>query len=104
MNRLWTYKINALWESLDILLLSMVICLYLMNQKNTLTDNSKTEPSIAVLPFLDMSEGKDQVYFGEGISEEILNALAQLTKWNKKQTFFLLYYSNRFDNPISLLS
>ena len=33
--------------------------------------------SIAVLPFLDMSDSGDQVYFGEGISEEILNALAK---------------------------
>gem|GEM_PF-2481690 len=80
MNRLWTYKINALWVFLGILLLSTVIGLYLVNPKNILTDNSKVEPSIAVLPFLDMSEGKDQVYFGEGISEEILNALAQLTE------------------------
>ncbi|OLC17810.1 MAG: hypothetical protein AUH38_05095 [Deltaproteobacteria bacterium 13_1_40CM_68_24] len=35
-------------------------------------------PSIAVLPFADMSPGKDQEYFSEGIAEEILNALAQV--------------------------
>ncbi|MFT3912958.1 MAG: tetratricopeptide repeat protein [Anaeromyxobacteraceae bacterium] len=35
-------------------------------------------PSIAVLPFVDMSPGKDQEYFSDGISEEILNALAQV--------------------------
>jgi TolB-like protein/Tfp pilus assembly protein PilF len=34
--------------------------------------------SIAVLPFADMSAAKDQEYFADGISEEILNALAQL--------------------------
>ncbi len=33
--------------------------------------------SIAVLPFVDMSEGKDQGYLADGISEEILNHLAQ---------------------------
>jgi TolB-like protein/DNA-binding winged helix-turn-helix (wHTH) protein/Tfp pilus assembly protein PilF len=33
--------------------------------------------SIAVLPFVDMSPGGDQEYFGDGISEEILNLLAQ---------------------------
>ena len=32
--------------------------------------------SIAVLPFVDMSEGKDQGYLADGISEEILNRLA----------------------------
>ena len=35
-------------------------------------------PSIAVLPFRDISLGKDQQYFCEGIAEEILNALAQI--------------------------
>ncbi|HXH00619.1 MAG TPA: winged helix-turn-helix domain-containing protein [Xanthomonadaceae bacterium] len=34
-------------------------------------------PSIAVLPFADMSPGRDQEYFADGISEEILNLLAQ---------------------------
>src|SRR5262245_4476907 len=35
-------------------------------------------PSIAVLPFTDMSEHHDQEYFSDGIAEEIINALAQL--------------------------
>jgi TolB-like protein/Tfp pilus assembly protein PilF len=35
-------------------------------------------PSIAVLPFADMSPGKDQQYFSDGIAEEILNTLAQV--------------------------
>ena len=34
-------------------------------------------PSIAVLPFVDMSSEQDQAYFCEGIAEEILNALTQ---------------------------
>jgi len=35
-------------------------------------------PSIAVLPFADLSQQRDQEYFSEGISEEIRNALARL--------------------------
>ena len=35
-------------------------------------------PSIAVLPFADMSAAKDQEYFSDGIAEEILNSLAQV--------------------------
>jgi serine/threonine protein kinase/Flp pilus assembly protein TadD len=35
-------------------------------------------PSIAVLPFVDISPDKDQEYFCEGIAEEIINALAQV--------------------------
>jgi len=38
-----------------------------------------SKPSIAVLPFVDMSEAQDQAYFAEGLSEEILNLLAQST-------------------------
>jgi len=34
--------------------------------------------SIAVMPFLDMSPEQDQAYFADGISEEILNLLAQV--------------------------
>jgi serine/threonine-protein kinase len=33
-------------------------------------------PSLAVLPFVDMSPAKDQEYFGEGIAEELIHALA----------------------------
>ena len=35
-------------------------------------------PSIAVLAFADMSPGKDQDYFCEGMAEEIINALTSL--------------------------
>jgi serine/threonine protein kinase/Tfp pilus assembly protein PilF len=39
---------------------------------------SQELPSIAVLPFKDMSPAKDQEYFCEGIAEELLNALVQI--------------------------
>jgi eukaryotic-like serine/threonine-protein kinase len=35
-------------------------------------------PSIAVLPFVDMSPGRDNDWFGDGLSEEIINALTQI--------------------------
>jgi TolB-like protein len=37
-----------------------------------------TDKSIAVLAFEDLSPGGDQAYFAEGISEELLNVLAQI--------------------------
>ena len=40
--------------------------------------NAPPQRSIAVLPFVDMSQGKDQEYFSDGITEEILNALTRV--------------------------
>ncbi len=37
-----------------------------------------SDKSIAVLPFLDMSENKDQRYFSDGLSEELITLLAQI--------------------------
>jgi serine/threonine protein kinase/Flp pilus assembly protein TadD len=36
-------------------------------------------PSIAVLPFIDMSPQKDQEYFCEGMAEELINALTKMS-------------------------
>ena len=38
----------------------------------------KTEKSIAVLPFVNMSNDPEQEYFSDGMSEEILNSLSHL--------------------------
>ena len=42
------------------------------------TAHSADQKSIAVLPFVDMSQAKDQEYFCDGISEEILDTLAKV--------------------------
>src|SRR5438094_3696294 len=41
-------------------------------------ERKKTIRSLGVLPFADLSAERDQEYFGDGISEEILNALARV--------------------------
>ncbi len=46
--------------------------------KPAATTAAPNEKSIAVLPFADMSAGKDQEYFADGLSEELLNLLAKL--------------------------
>ena len=43
-------------------------------------DKSVSGASIAVLPFRNMSSDSEQEYFADGISEEILNVLAQVPK------------------------
>ena len=40
--------------------------------------DSDQRPSIAVLPFADMSQANDQEYFADGMTEELLNALAKI--------------------------
>jgi TolB-like protein/tetratricopeptide (TPR) repeat protein len=42
------------------------------------SESDSTENAIAVLPFADMSPEGDQEYFSDGLSEEILNLLAQI--------------------------
>ncbi len=38
-----------------------------------------TAPSIAVLPFVDMSPDKDNEWFGDGLAEEIINTLTKIS-------------------------
>jgi len=68
-------------------LLVLVMVGYEINRRfDQAIDDSKavfvTRPinakSIAVLPFLDMSEKKDQGYFSDGLSEELITLLAQI--------------------------
>ncbi|MDH4054815.1 MAG: hypothetical protein OEW73_09560 [Gammaproteobacteria bacterium] len=46
--------------------------------KPTPATRSAIEKSVAVLPFVTMSSGADDGYFSDGLTEEILNSLAQL--------------------------
>ena len=55
---------------------------YYLFRQSALVSNSQTVtqaviPTIAVLPFADLSPGRDQTWFADGISEEILNVLAK---------------------------
>ena len=42
------------------------------------TASAPTTPSVAVLPFVNMSREKDDEYFSDGVTEELINALANL--------------------------
>ncbi|HMD50766.1 MAG TPA: hypothetical protein VKG79_16760, partial [Bryobacteraceae bacterium] len=49
------------------------------DQKTVSSSTASPTPSIAVLPFANMSDDKEQDYFGDGLAEEIINLLAQIS-------------------------
>jgi len=73
------------WAAAAVIVVAALIVLIVT--KPWLTDTTSDEPdkimqavlpSIAVLPFVDMSSDKDQEYFCDGIAEELINGLTQL--------------------------
>jgi serine/threonine-protein kinase len=46
------------------------------------SEPAEPQPSIAVLPFANMSGDKDNEYFSDGLAEEIINAMAQVPGLN----------------------
>jgi serine/threonine-protein kinase len=48
------------------------------SRASAMAKSAEPMPSIAVLPFADMSAGKDHEWFSDGLTEEIINALAQI--------------------------
>jgi serine/threonine protein kinase/Tfp pilus assembly protein PilF len=79
----WTKRnpvVAALSGTLLIVLLSFLIALfaYWPSEPASTIDPGLAEKSVAVLPFLDLSPAKDQEYFCDGISEEILDSLAKV--------------------------
>src|SRR5258705_13565373 len=69
------------WAAMAIGLLvlgAIVAAFMIVSRRPTTSLTAIPEKSIAVLPFVDMSSGKDQEYFSDGISEELLNLLAKI--------------------------
>src|SRR5439155_5750458 len=71
----WTRSPTALVLVLLVAGLALTLPFY---WHRNLTTSSPPERSIAVLPFLDLSDEKDQAHFCDGMSEEILDALAKV--------------------------
>jgi len=60
------------------LLLVAAIGIDLWRDRRSRTDHLAVDPSIAVLPFVDMSQNKDQEYFADGLTDELTNDLAKI--------------------------
>ncbi len=61
-----------------VLLLLAVTGVYFWRSLSHVGATVANTPSIAVLPFADMSPGKDQEYFSDGLAEELTNDLAKV--------------------------
>ena len=57
------------------------------------------EPSIAVLPFIDMSEKKDQEYLADGLTEEILSLLTNIPELKVIGRASSFRYKNTSEDP-----
>jgi len=60
------------------LVIATVIIWQLLPEKEAIPPAPSGKPSIAVLPFTDLSEQKDQEYFCEGLADSIINALTNI--------------------------
>src|SRR5438045_6797830 len=75
------HRAHVRWAAVAIGLLvlgAVVAAFMIVSRRPTTSVTAIPEKSIAVLPFVDMSAGKDQEYFSDGISEELLNLLAKI--------------------------
>ncbi len=70
-------QIKIRWVMAALILIVAVISVYLFTLLKPFRETIKT---IAVLPFTDMSPMKDQQYFSDGLTEELMNVLAQNPK------------------------
>jgi serine/threonine protein kinase/Tfp pilus assembly protein PilF len=67
-----------------VVLLALVTGFWLKHQSKSATikpistTQPSAAPSIAVLPFADLSANRDQEYFSDGLAEELLNSLAKI--------------------------
>ena len=60
------------------ILLDINLLLHLKGPESEATPAAKWKNSIAVLPFVDMSPQKDQEYFCDGMTEELINRLSNI--------------------------
>lgn len=84
--------------TLILLLCGLVGYLYvgrLTPELQVAADPEITETSIAVLPFVNLSEQSDLEYLGDGLAEEILNLLARLNELNVAARTSSFYFKNK---------
>src|SRR6516165_2014366 len=74
MRRRWGLGVLAA----SVLLLTATGSYFWWSGKSNGHATARRAPSIAVLPFVDLSRNKDQEYFSDGLAEELINDLAKI--------------------------
>jgi len=67
-----------LWAGAGVVVVVAVLVGLWLGRGGKAPEPTAVAPSIAVLPFVDMSRQKDQEYFSDGLAEELLNNLAKV--------------------------
>jgi len=70
-------KIKILSASIGLILI-LGLAYFFYNNQIRVAENVEINKSIAVLPFVNMSNDQEQEYFSDGLSEELLNLLAKI--------------------------
>jgi TolB-like protein len=64
--------------------------------------NAIPEKSIAVLPFVDLSEKKDQEYFSDGLAEELIDLLAQVPNLKVSARTSSFYFKGKSEDVATI--
>jgi len=84
--------------ALIILLTIGAIAVWQLFLKKSAASLSSRKPIIAVLPFSDLSPQKDQAYFCDGMTDEIITKLSRLQEWKVMNKTSVMQYKNTDKN------
>jgi TolB-like protein/DNA-binding winged helix-turn-helix (wHTH) protein/Flp pilus assembly protein TadD len=76
----WTSRQRFLIPAVLLILTAVTITGFVWRARNRNSTLQSSNNSIAVLPFADMSPGKDQEYFSDGLTEELINNLSRVPR------------------------
>ncbi|HEY4872592.1 MAG TPA: TIR domain-containing protein [Steroidobacteraceae bacterium] len=71
-------------------------------QSTATAPNAIPEKSIAVLPFVDLSEKKDQEYFSDGLAEELIDLLAQVPNLKVSARTSSFYFKGKSEDVATI--
>ncbi len=92
-------KPPAFGRQIDFVIIALLVVAVgwlIWRQDSIVSDNIQLgNASIAVLPFVSMSSGEDDGFFADGLTEELLNALAQVSELKVAARTSSFYYKGK---------